>query len=119
MERRPGLRVLGISSVAQIAETKGGIKSCFRLDDCYRYALSDHWWHNSGTTPFLPLSSFVVDWLMGCIRGSDNERIIRIAEGRSPDPDEEDDDTPAVAARHTIVITIRNTLHQTDISFAQ
>jgi hypothetical protein len=80
--------------------------------------MSDHWWSNSGAIPFLPLSSFFVDLFFGCSRGSENEKIIRIAEGKPPEPDPSPEDpTSGLAVRHTLRITVRNTLPEMDISF--
>jgi hypothetical protein len=116
---KPGLRVLGVSSVGNIVESNKSVRNSFRLEECYRYALSDHWWGNSGTVPFLPFSSFVVDLLLGCIRGSDNENLIRIAEGKTPEPEaanvDEEERAPGVAVRHTMRITVHSTLPPMDI----
>jgi hypothetical protein len=92
--------------------------STFQLDECYRYALSTNWWGNSGAVPFLPLSSYLVDLLLGCSHGSDNEEIIRIAEGRAPEPPTgPSDDFPGLAVRHTMRITVKSTLPHQDITF--
>lgn len=117
---KPGLRVMGISSIAQLVESKSTVKRSFRLAECYRYATSDHWWGNSGTVPFLPLSSFLVDLFIGCSRGSENEKVIRIAEGKPQEPEPSPEGpTPGLAVRHTLRITVRSTLPQTDVSFHQ
>ncbi len=117
---KPGLRVLGISDVANLVEAGKSVKNSFRLEECYRYAMSDRWLRNRGTVPFLSLSSYFVDLFMACSHGSDNKNLIRIAEGRIPEPEgDNDDDIPRIAARHTIKIAIRSTLPQMDVSFHQ
>ncbi|MFH1648439.1 MAG: hypothetical protein ABIA11_01745 [Patescibacteria group bacterium] len=119
LSSRPGLRVLGISSVSSIVESNKTIRKTFRLNDCYSYALSSHWFGNSGAVPFLPLSSFIVDLVLGCSRGSSDENIVNIAEGKEPHPQPEssNEETPGVAVRHTLKITVRNTLPQMDMRF--
>jgi hypothetical protein len=114
---RPGLRVMGITSVGSVVETDKSVRSRFTLEDCYRYAFSDHWFGSSGSVPFLPLSSFIVDLVLGCSRGSSNEDIIRIAEGKEPGPpsNNSNDEPIGMAVRHTLKITVRNTLPQMDI----
>jgi len=117
---RPGLRVLGITSLAEIVESGNTVHKSFRLEECYRYALTDHWFHNSGAVPFLPLSSYIVDLLLGCARGSTNENIVRIARGEDPEPPSVDsnEETPGLAVRHTMTITVRSTLpHNSDFHF--
>jgi hypothetical protein len=116
---RPGLRVLGITSIGSIVESNKSIRKTFRLEDCYRYAFSSDWIGNSGAVPFLPLSSFIVDLVLACSRGSSNENIIRIAEGKEPEPPSKDqeEEAPGLAVRHTLKITVRNILPQMDIRF--
>lgn len=120
LQSKPGLRVLGISSVAAIVESNKSVRKSFRLEECYHYAFSDHWWHSSGAVPFLPLSSFIVDLVLACNRGTANENIISIAEGREPEPEPDSDpdgQPPGLAVRHTLKVTLRNTLPKMDIQF--
>lgn len=120
LDRRPGLRVMGIGAVGHIVESKSNIRNSFSLRDCYRYTLSERWWGSSGTTPFVPLSLFMVDLLMGCIEGTDNRHITRVAEGVPPEPRSRDEEPPPrIAARHMLVITIRYELPQMDVVFHQ
>lgn len=120
VSQKPGLRVLGISSVGEIVESNGSVGSSFSLQDCYQYALSSRWLGNSSSVPFLSLSTYIVNMFLGCSRGSDNESIIRIAEGQRPTDDENaDDDVPGVAVRHTLVITFRSTLPEQEGAFFQ
>jgi len=122
LQTRPGLRVLGLASVAALAESNKTVRKSFRLEECYRYAFSAHWWQSSGAVPFLPLSSFVVDMVLGCSRGTTNENIIRIAEGREPDgkpPADSPGEAPGLAVRHTLKITVRNTLPLMDVHFRE
>lgn len=119
---KPGLRVLGVTDVRSLVKSGDAIKNNFRLHECYKYALSDRWMGDSGAVPFLSLSSFVVDLLMGCSHGSDNDNLIRIAEGSLPEESEKENEKkpPQVAAKHTLKITIQNTLpRMPDLSFAQ
>lgn len=119
IEFRPGLRVLGISDLSNIVGNDKSIRSSFHLEECYKYALSDRWWGNSGTVPFLSLSSFIVDMFMGCSHGCDNKNLIRIAEGLPPEPEKDENNLPGVAARHTLKITVKNTLPERDMRFHQ
>lgn len=118
---RPGLRILGISSVGSIVESNKIIRKTFRLEECYRYALSSNWFGQSGAVPFLPLSSFIVDLVLGCSRGSSNENIVQIAEGIEPEPPsgDSDEETPSLAVRHTLKITVRSTLPQMNMHFKE
>lgn|GEM_PF-2348743 len=117
---RPGLRVLGISSIEAIVESNKTIQKSFRLEECYRYAFSGHWFENSGAVPFLPLSSFIVDLVLGCHSGSDNENLVRIAEGKPPEPGPGDnvmEPAQGLAVRHTLKITFKSTLPKMDLRF--
>ena len=121
---KPGLRVLGVTDVRSIIKSGDTIKNNFRLHECYKYALSGRWVGDSGAVPFLSLSSFVVDLLMGCSHGSENVNLIRIAEGNLPVESENENKNekkpPQVAAKHTLKITIRNTLPRIpDLLFVQ
>jgi len=119
LSSRPGLRVLGISSVGSIVESNKTIRKTFRLEECYRYALSSNWFGQSGAVPFLPLSSFIVDLVLGCSRGSSEENIVLIAEGKEPEAPSGDshEETPGLAVRHTLKITVRSTLPKMDMHF--
>ncbi len=121
LSSRPGLRVLGITSIGSIVESNKTVRKTFKLEECYRYALSSDWFGSSGAVPFLPLSSFIVDLVLGCSRGSSNENIIRIAEGKEPVPpsknEEEEEETLGLAVRHTLKITVRSTLPQMNMHF--
>jgi hypothetical protein len=121
IEFKPGLRVFGISDLSAIVGNDDSIRSSFHLEECYLHAFSDRWWGNSGTVPFLPLSSFIVDLFMGCGFGSDNKNLIRIAEGLPPEPKENDkninSNLPGISARHTLRITVKNTLPERDMMF--
>lgn len=119
LSSRPGLRVLGITSIGSIVESNKTVRKTFRLEECYRYALSSDWFGNSGAVPFLPLSSFIVDLVLGCSRGSSNENIVRIAEGKEPEPPstDQEEEAPGLAVRHTLKITVRSTLPQMDMRF--
>lgn len=121
VSQKPGLRVLGLTSVATMVESNGFVKNTFRLKECYEYALSGRWCGILGAVPFLPLSAFIVNMLMACTHGSDNENIVRIAEGKEPDGDARNDDGNGhgVAVRHTLRITVRSTLPETNIMFHQ
>lgn len=119
--QKPGLRVMGITSVGDIVESDKKVRGTFSLKECYQHALSERWWGNSGAVPFLSLSSYVVSMFMGCVHGSDNDNIVRIAEGKIPldngkGPNGEDD-TPGIAVRHTLRITVRSTLPHVDMTF--
>jgi hypothetical protein len=119
LSSRPGLRVLGITSIGSIVDSNNTIRKTFRLEECYRYALSSGWLGNSGAVPFLPLSSFIVDVVLGCSMGSSNENIIRIAEGKEPEPpsDKNEEETPGLAVRHTLKITVKSTLPEKNMHF--
>lgn len=129
LAQRPGLRVLGVSSLSDIVESNGKVRSTFSLHDCYQHATSSRWWGQGGSVPFLPLSSYVVDMLLGCTRGTDNERIMAIANGHVPTKDGKagahsarnaaDEEGPGVAVRHTLKITLRSTLPERDMLFFQ
>jgi hypothetical protein len=119
IEFRPGLRVFGISDMSDIVGNDKSIRSSFHLEECYQYALSERWWGNRGAVPFMPFSSFIVDMFMGCSHGCDNENLIRIAEGRPPEPDENENNLPDISARHTLKITVKNTLPERDMMFHQ
>lgn len=120
VSQKPGLRVLGVTDVSNLVTSADSVKNTFRLHECYKYALSDRWMGNSSAIPFLSLSSFIVDLLMGCSHGSDNENLIRIAEGKLPEESNDEKELPKVAAKHTIKITINNTLpSMPDLSFVQ
>jgi len=61
---------------------------------------------------FADFSAFIVDFLMHCIRGSQNETIKRIVKGKNPgdvtDGSNDDDVDPAagVMAKYTLQITL-------------
>jgi hypothetical protein len=117
-EQRPGLRVLDLRSIKSLVEADGQARGSFQLQECYAYALSPHRWRSSVTSPFLPLSSFMVGMFMGCVTGSDDEELIGIARGIPAEPKgESDTEPPGVAARHTITITVGSTLPRVDVAF--
>jgi hypothetical protein len=62
---------------------------------------------------FYPLSSYIVDGVLSGYGGSYNPNIVRIAEGRPPEPspgnnDEESD--LSFAVKYTLKITFKSTL---------
>jgi hypothetical protein len=117
LEFRPGLRVFGISDMSSIVGNDKSIRSSFHLEECYQYAFSDCWWGNSGTVPFLPFSSYIVDMFMAGSHGCDNINLIRIAEGFPPEPEKDESNLPGISVRHTLKITVRNTLPERDMMF--
>ncbi|MGE5342533.1 MAG: hypothetical protein ACM3SY_13745 [Candidatus Omnitrophota bacterium] len=128
IEFKPGLRVIGISDLSAIVGKNDSIRSSFHLEECYRHVFSDRWWGNSGTVPFLPLSSFIVDLFMGCGFGSDNQNLIRIAAGLPPNTDDDFDagnnsdnenGSTGIAVKHTLRITVKNTLPEKNMMFHQ
>lgn len=120
VDSRPGMRVLAVWSVNELVNARQRIKNSFKLEECYRHALSEQLWCSNGTVPFPCLSSFFVDYLMACIRGSDSETIINIAQGNVPENQNPPTAaSPSIAARHTLRITVRNTLPSMDVSFQQ
>ncbi len=123
VQGRPGLRVLGLRSVSQIVEQDKTVRRSFSLRDCYRYALSDDWWHSDATVPFASFSNFMVDMLAGCYAGSTQPGVLQVAHGEVPTPPKPPrgaaPEFPGVAARHTLRITLRSTLPAGSTLFPQ
>lgn len=113
--RRPGLRVLSVSSIKDIqGRSKGRSERTLALLDCYSYAQRSDWTHSSGAVPFPSLSEFLVDFLLSCLRGSTNEKILRVAEGRPLDvsdkPDAPEKERHTLLAKHTLTIRLQSQL---------
>jgi len=110
--RRPGLRVLSLTSISNLKDrNRKHAPAKFTLADCYNHARENRWIGLSGAVPFVPLSAFLVDSMMACVRGSHHAEIIAMASGKMPDgkanPEE---NANAVLARHVMRITLSSNL---------
>jgi hypothetical protein len=94
----------------------------FILSECYSYAQTDHWLHNTGAVPFVSLADFIVDFFISCLRGSQDDVIKIIAEGKDPTPildrsgSDKEDESPAsgVMAKHTLRIKVTSDLPEVE-----
>jgi hypothetical protein len=119
--RRPGLRVLSLTAIEHLngrGRKQGPAK--FALADCYRYAREDRWMGIAGAVPFVPLASFLVDFMMACVRGSTDADILAMASGRVPDGKASPEEgATSVLARHVLQITLSSSLSAEEGLFRQ
>ena len=121
---RPGVRLLDIWSIERLLTDKENFdKKTFSLRDCYEFLMRQGWRNHVVSIPFAPLSTFMVPFFMGCIVGSDNSNFIDVANGKRVGEVRLDGTNipySGVAARHTLRITLRNTLsHERGVQASQ
>lgn len=117
--RRPGLRVLSLTSIENL-NGRGRKPAKFALADCYRHAREDRWMGLAGAVPFVPLSSFLVDFMMACVRGSTDADILAMASGKTPDGKANSEEgVNSVLARHVLQITLSSSLSAEEGLFRQ
>ncbi len=119
--RRPGLRVLSLTSISHLKDRgRKHAPAKFTLADCYNYARENRWIGISGAVPFVPLSAFLVDAMMACVHGSQHEDIIAMASGKMPvGKADAEGNVNAVLARHVLRMTLSSNLSPEEGLFRQ